>query len=133
MNFSKLIKIIALFVCTSINASAAPIYGIGISVKYSIEHCSKDYPLEIRVKNNTFKSLMHLRFDVIAKAPGYSSEKYRKSMYSDKIVKRFEAEVLCFSVERYEESRIFGSKLIESPDLNGLDISTEINYTYFEW
>ncbi len=52
------------------------IAGIDITVNYNIPKCSKDYPLEIRIKNNSGSTINKIRFNLAGYREGFSEPIY---------------------------------------------------------
>lgn len=82
-----------------INALSDNIYGVSYSVAYSKDKCDKEFPLHVTIKNRTFKNLLSYSFTVNAIRPGYSTVLYRQTYRSDRIIKRFSTESLCFKFD----------------------------------
>lgn len=78
------------------SALAQSFYGLKYSIEYSEEKCNKDYPLMVTIKNHTMKNLQSVSFRIIATKHGHSTQIYNQKYNSDKIIKKFGTEILCY-------------------------------------
>lgn len=90
------LALIPIFYYALINTSAQSIYGVKYSVEYA--ECSKDFPLKVTIKNDTFKTLQSTSFYITASPHGYSTTKYFAEHHWEKIIKSFNTETLCYRV-----------------------------------
>lgn len=82
-----------------LNALSQNLYGVSYSVAYSKEKCGEEFPLHVTIKNRTYKNLLSYSFTVEAIRPGYSTVLYKQRYRSDRIIKRFSTEELCFAFD----------------------------------
>ena len=89
--------IIALLLTQIPQEASSKIYGVGYSVEYNEEKCSKDYPILISVSNRSLKDLRSFNLEISAAKKGYSKVLYKEGGYSsDKIIKKFSSDNFCF-------------------------------------
>jgi hypothetical protein len=83
-----------------------------VSVSYTVENCTKKYPLLVRIHNKSSKTVTKVHWDLGVYQPGYSTDLAGYADYSsDKILKPGEKWQSCYTLPRDIASRVDQERL----------------------
>ena len=65
-----------------------------------------NYPIAIAFRNGSSRTVLNVRFTILAHQPGFSGSRYSSYSSSDRIMRPGEGHLACWSLERYRSQTL---------------------------